>query len=91
MDPRGAALAAEPLGVKHVIPIHYGIFPILAGNPDHLRTEFVARGLGDVEVHAPEPGTASAEPRGAIRGQQPGHCWGRRWYHSAIDAPPRTA
>jgi L-ascorbate metabolism protein UlaG (beta-lactamase superfamily) len=56
MDPREAALAVELLGVRHVIPIHYGTFPILAGTPDQLRTELAARGLGDVEVHAPAPG-----------------------------------
>jgi L-ascorbate metabolism protein UlaG (beta-lactamase superfamily) len=56
MGPREAALAVEFLGVKHVIPIHYGTFPILAGTPDQLRAELVARGLGDVVVYAPEPG-----------------------------------
>ena len=56
MDPRAAALAVELLGVKHVMPIHYGTFPLLAGTPDQLRSELAARGLGDVEVHSPEPG-----------------------------------
>jgi L-ascorbate metabolism protein UlaG (beta-lactamase superfamily) len=56
MDPRQAALAVELLGVKHVMPIHYGTFPLLAGTPDQLRQELAARNLGDVEVHAPEPG-----------------------------------
>ena len=53
---RISALAVELLGVKHVIPIHYGTFPVLAGTPDQLRSALGARGLGDVEVHAPEPG-----------------------------------
>ncbi len=56
MGPREAALAVELLGVKHVVPIHYGTFPLLAGTPDQLRAELAARGLGEVEVHAPEPG-----------------------------------
>ena len=56
MGPREAALAVELLGVRHVIPIHYGTFPLLAGTPDQLRSALAARGLGDVEVHAPEPG-----------------------------------
>jgi L-ascorbate metabolism protein UlaG (beta-lactamase superfamily) len=56
MGPREAALAVELLGVKHVMPIHYGTFPALAGTPAELRTELDARGLRDVEVHAPEPG-----------------------------------
>ncbi len=55
MGPKGAALAAEYLGVRHVVPIHYGTFPILAGTPDELRRELIARNL-DVEIHAPEPG-----------------------------------
>jgi L-ascorbate metabolism protein UlaG (beta-lactamase superfamily) len=50
------ALAVELLGVRHVIPIHYGTWPLLAGTPDQLRSELAARGLSDVEVHAPEPG-----------------------------------
>ena len=56
MDPRAAAYAVEILGVKDVMPIHYGTFPILAGTPDELRDELSKRGLGDVGVHAPEPG-----------------------------------
>ena len=58
MGPREAALAVELLGVKHVMPIHYGTFPILAGTPDQLRSELVTRGLGDVTVHDPAPGDA---------------------------------
>ena len=56
MDPRAAALAVELLGVKHVMPIHYGTVPLLAGTPDQLRSELAARGLSDVTVYAPEPG-----------------------------------
>ena len=56
MDPTGAALAVELLGVRHVLPIHYGTFPLLAGTPDELRTALAARGLGDVTVHDPAPG-----------------------------------
>jgi len=56
MDPAGAALAVELLGVADVMPIHYGTFPALAGTPDQLRETLAARGLGAVTVHAPEPG-----------------------------------
>ena len=56
MDPRGAAKAVELLGVRTVVPIHHGTFPILAGTPDALRAALAARGLADVEVVAPEPG-----------------------------------
>ena len=60
MGPREAALAVELLGVKHVVPIHYGTFPILTGTPAELRSALDARGLGDVEIHAPEPGGSVA-------------------------------
>ncbi len=60
MDPRGAALAVEMLGVEDVVPMHYGTFPILAGTPAQLEEELVARGLTGVRVHAPAPGQAVA-------------------------------
>jgi L-ascorbate metabolism protein UlaG (beta-lactamase superfamily) len=41
------------------MPIHYGTFPLLAGTPAQLRDELTARGLGDVVVHAPQPGQAA--------------------------------
>jgi L-ascorbate metabolism protein UlaG (beta-lactamase superfamily) len=56
MGPREAALAVELLGVQHVVPIHYGTYPILAGTPDQLRAALSERGLDSVEVHALEPG-----------------------------------
>jgi len=37
MGPREAAEAIRLLGVKCVIPIHYGTFPVLTGTPDMLR------------------------------------------------------
>jgi len=58
MGPREAALAVELLGVAEVVPIHHGTFPILAGTPDQLRSELAARSLGEVRVHAPQPGEA---------------------------------
>lgn len=59
MGPREAALAVELLGVREVIPEHFGTFPILAGTPDRLRQELAARGKGDVVIHELEPGRAS--------------------------------
>ena len=56
MGPVEAAKAVELLGVGHVLPIHYGTFPVLAGTPEELRAALVGRGLGDVVVHAPRPG-----------------------------------
>src|SRR6185437_1164402 len=37
MGPRAAAMAAEFIGSKKVIPIHYGTFPVLTGTPVELR------------------------------------------------------
>jgi len=36
MDPKQAALAARMLGVKQVIPMHFGTFPVLKGTPAEL-------------------------------------------------------
>src|SRR6202044_4029089 len=37
MDPRQAAMAIHLLGVRHVIPMHFGTFPVLVGTPDELK------------------------------------------------------
>jgi L-ascorbate metabolism protein UlaG (beta-lactamase superfamily) len=55
MDPVGAALATELLGVSHVLPIHWGTFPLLAGTPQQLQDAIAARG-GTATVHAWDPG-----------------------------------
>lgn len=56
MDPRQAAYACEMLGVKQVIPSHYGTFPILTGTPGQLREELSKRGYdcAVVEMHPGE-------------------------------------
>jgi L-ascorbate metabolism protein UlaG (beta-lactamase superfamily) len=51
MDPREAGVACELLGVKRVVPCHYGTFPLLAGTPDQLREQ-----APDVQVEAVDPG-----------------------------------
>lgn len=54
MSPREAALAIELLGVKHVVPMHHGTFPVLHGTPAELQDL-----LGDksgVTIHAIKPG-----------------------------------
>jgi L-ascorbate metabolism protein UlaG (beta-lactamase superfamily) len=56
MGPREAALAVELLGVGEVLPIHYGTIPVLRGTPAQLVDELRERGLGNVIVHALEPG-----------------------------------
>jgi L-ascorbate metabolism protein UlaG (beta-lactamase superfamily) len=56
MGPREAAVAVRMLGVKHVIPMHYGTFPILTGTPTALRDALQTLGLNDVEVVEMKPG-----------------------------------
>ena len=56
MGPSQAAVAVGLLGVQHVMPIHYGTFPALAGTPAQLRSALGERGLGSVVVHDPAPG-----------------------------------
>ncbi|MEI7743767.1 MAG: metal-dependent hydrolase [Chloroflexota bacterium] len=55
MDPAGAAVAADLLGVRWVLPIHWGTFPALSGTPAQLADAIAARG-GAAEVIAWAPG-----------------------------------
>ena len=57
MGPREAAWAAEKLGAKWLVPMHYGTFPALTGTPEAWREELKKRGVA-AEVIAPEPGVA---------------------------------
>jgi L-ascorbate metabolism protein UlaG (beta-lactamase superfamily) len=45
MDPHQAARACRFLGVRRVIPIHWGTFPVLTGRPQHLRKELDDMGV----------------------------------------------
>ncbi len=47
MDPVRAALAVEWVQPKHVIPMHFGTYPILAGTPAQFKAALDKRGLGD--------------------------------------------
>jgi L-ascorbate metabolism protein UlaG (beta-lactamase superfamily) len=49
MGPDRAAKAAELLGVKTVVPMHFGTFPILSGNPSQLQ-ELVGRGVKVLDI-----------------------------------------
>lgn len=53
MGPKAAAMAAGYLGVKTVIPIHYGTFPQLTGTPAELVEHLRGTGVG---VLTPKPG-----------------------------------
>jgi L-ascorbate metabolism protein UlaG (beta-lactamase superfamily) len=37
MSPAGAAIASRLLGVRQIVPMHYGTFPVLTGTPDQLK------------------------------------------------------
>ncbi|HWC14163.1 MAG TPA: metal-dependent hydrolase [Actinomycetota bacterium] len=54
MGPRSAAEAVRLLGVKTVVPMHYGTFPVLVGTPDELRKE--ADDVDGLEVVDLKPG-----------------------------------
>lgn len=54
MSPREAALAVRLLGVRHVIPMHYGTFPVLTGRPEMLRE--LTQDIAGLEIHALKPG-----------------------------------
>ena len=54
MGPRSAAEAVRLLGVKAVVPMHFGTFPVLVGTPDDLRRE--AADVEGLEVFDLQPG-----------------------------------
>lgn len=54
MGPRSAAEAIRMLGVKTVVGMHYGTFPVLTGTPEQLRQE--AKDIDGLEVIELEPG-----------------------------------
>jgi L-ascorbate metabolism protein UlaG (beta-lactamase superfamily) len=60
MSPREAAYAIRLLGVKRVIPMHFGTFPALTGTPDALRE--AARDVEGLQIIALEPGGTVALP-----------------------------
>jgi L-ascorbate metabolism protein UlaG (beta-lactamase superfamily) len=45
MDPAGAALAVQWVKPTHVIPMHFGTYPVLAGTPEEFRTALAKRKL----------------------------------------------
>lgn len=49
MGPERAAKAVSLLGVKTVVPMHFGTFPILAGRPDQLQ-ELVGNGVKVLDI-----------------------------------------
>ena len=56
MGPASAAEAIRLLGVKTVVPMHFGTFPVLVGTPEDLERE--ASDVGGLEIVALKPGDA---------------------------------
>ncbi len=54
MGPESAARACELLGVRQVVPMHYGTFPALTGTPDRLRALVEPRGIDVLELRPGE-------------------------------------
>jgi L-ascorbate metabolism protein UlaG (beta-lactamase superfamily) len=54
MGPREAALAIRLLGVRHVVPMHYGTFPALTGTPERLHE--LTQDINGLQIHALKPG-----------------------------------
>jgi L-ascorbate metabolism protein UlaG (beta-lactamase superfamily) len=54
MSPREAAVGIRLLGVRHVVPMHFGTFPPLVGTPEALRDR--TGDISGLEIHALKPG-----------------------------------
>ena len=50
MGPDTAALAAKWLGVKQVVPMHWGTFPLLTGTPDQLKQHLAGTNIQVLEL-----------------------------------------
>jgi L-ascorbate metabolism protein UlaG (beta-lactamase superfamily) len=57
MGPEQAAMACALLGIKQVVPMHYGTFPALTGTPARLRELLAGKA---VEVLELQPGQSSS-------------------------------
>lgn len=57
MGPEAAARACALLGVRQVVPMHYGTFPVLTGTPERLKQLLDPAG---VDVLVLEPGQTAA-------------------------------
>lgn len=55
MNPHQAAIACRFLEVREVVPIHWGTFPLLTGDPEQLERELSSLGV-NCQVKALQPG-----------------------------------
>jgi L-ascorbate metabolism protein UlaG (beta-lactamase superfamily) len=63
MGPHEAAHAIRLLGVRHIIPMHFGTFPALTGSPDKVRE--LTKDIAGLEIHALKPGESIGETSAA--------------------------
>ena len=54
MGPDTAAMAAKWLGVKQVVPMHWGTFPLLTGTPDQLKQHLAGTKIEILELQPGE-------------------------------------
>jgi L-ascorbate metabolism protein UlaG (beta-lactamase superfamily) len=54
MGPEGAAIAARLLGVRQIVPMHYGTFPVLTGTPERLKALVGPQGIDVLALKAGE-------------------------------------
>jgi L-ascorbate metabolism protein UlaG (beta-lactamase superfamily) len=54
MGPREASVAIRLLNVRHVVPMHFGTFPVLTGRPETLGE--LTQDVAGLEIHALKPG-----------------------------------
>ncbi len=54
MGPDTAAMAAKWLGVKQVVPMHFGTFPLLTGTPEQLEQHLAGSGIDVLKLKAGE-------------------------------------
>lgn len=54
MGPDTAAIAAQWLGVKQVVPMHWGTFPVLRGTPAELKEQLKGKGIDVLELKVGE-------------------------------------
>jgi L-ascorbate metabolism protein UlaG (beta-lactamase superfamily) len=50
MGPDTAAMAAKWLGVRQVVPMHYGTFPLLTGTPEQLKEQLAGANIQVLEL-----------------------------------------
>jgi L-ascorbate metabolism protein UlaG (beta-lactamase superfamily) len=67
MGPREAAMAIRFLNVRHVIPMHFGTFPLLTGRPEQVRQ--LTQDISGLEIHALKPGESIGEMRSSVTSQ----------------------